>query len=269
MQIRYKTMRISLLGILISSFGLGVRPAIAQLLYPPANDQGVISVTGQGRASVPADVAQVEMRLTNYDPSAAYYPYEIPPGEVEPIPEPPPITSASLQEVVAALTNAGLPESAIEINVPIFDTPTYYYYSTDTSLVLNIEDPTRDQINSLVQTANDALEGQSPQQNIFLSEVLVQYAIESCNTLEERAYTAAMEDARLRAGAIAATMDVSLVTPPSVAEMPFLGRLFSPCNEDTDVIGEFFWSPDSNYYDPEAPAEVTVYREIMVTYSVE
>ena len=269
MQIRYKIMGISLLGTLITNLGLGMPPAIAQLLYPPASDRGVISVTGQGRASVPADFAQVEMRFTNYDPNAAYYPYDIPPGESEPIPEPPPITRVSLQEVVSALTAAGVPESAIQVNVPIVDAPTYYYYSTETSLALDLEEPTRDQVNSLIQAVNNTLENQSPQQTIFMSGVFVQYAIESCTLVEQRAYTAAMEDARLRAGAIADTMDVSLVTPPSVAEMPFLGRLFSPCNEDTDVIGELFWGAESNFYDPDAPAEVTVYREIMVTYSVD
>ena len=261
------------LGVLISSFGLTVQPAIAQLLYPPASDQGAVSVTGQGRASVPADVARIEVLVTNLDPNAPYPPYEVGPDgfpiEPEPLPEPPPITRLSLQGVVDALTAAGVPESAIRVNIDVVDTQSYYYYGTGDSLVVNLEDPTRDRVNGLVQVINDALEGQTPQQVVFVDRLYVDYAIAECAVIEQAAYENAMADAQLRAEAIADSMDVSLSNPPSVAELPFLGRLLSPCNEEKDLVAALFYGSAPSFYDPEAPAEVTVYRELMVTYSVD
>ncbi|MBE7382918.1 MAG: SIMPL domain-containing protein [Leptolyngbya sp. SIO1E4] len=258
------------LGVCVSGSGLNIQPAIAQLLYPPVRDQQAVSVTGQGRASVPADQAQIDIWLTNRDPNAAA-PFEFPPEPeaAAPVPEFPPLTFDSLRGVIDALVEAGVAESDIDVNLALIDASAYSYYSAENSITLNIQQPTQDRVNEIVQTVNEALETQSPQQIAFISRVFVQYAITSCATVEQSAYAAAMEDAKLRADAIANSMDVSLVEPPSVAELPFLGRFLSPCNEETDVIGALFWSAESSYYNPEAPAEVEVYREVLVTYPVE
>ncbi|MGF1525070.1 MAG: SIMPL domain-containing protein [Leptolyngbyaceae cyanobacterium] len=259
------------LGVLFAGFGSAAQPAIAQLLYPPASDQGAISVTGQGRASVSADVARLEVLLTNYDPDAPY-PYDFPITEefpAEPLPEPPPITRLSLQGLVEALTAAGVPESAIRVNINVVDAQPYYYYGTGDSLVVNLEDPTRDRVNELVQIINDALVGQTPEQTIFVDRLYVDYAIAECAAIEQAAYSDAMADAQLRAEAIADSMAVSLSGSPSVAELPFLGRLLAPCNEEKDLVAALFYGSEPSFYDPEAPAEVTVYRELMVTYSVD
>ncbi|MEL7315029.1 MAG: SIMPL domain-containing protein [Cyanobacteria bacterium J06559_3] len=260
------------LGVFVAGFGSAAQPAIAQLLYPPASDQGAISVTGQGRASLPADVARIELLLTNYDPNAPY-PYELPPegfpAEPAPLPEPPPITRLSLQGIVDALTAAGIPESSIRVNINVVDSQPYYYYGTGDSLVINLEDPTRDRVNELVQIINNALEGQTPEQTIFVDRLYVDYAIAECAAIEQAAYSDAMADAQLRAAAIADSMEVALASPPAVAELPFLGRLLAPCNEEKDLVAALFFGSEPSFYDPEAPAEVTVYRELMVTYSVD
>ncbi|MEO0984154.1 MAG: SIMPL domain-containing protein [Cyanobacteria bacterium J06639_14] len=274
MKIRYKIMSLPLsLGVLIASFGVTVRPAIAQLLYPPASNEGAISVTGQGRASIPADVARIEILVTNRDPDEPYPPYEFSPDgipiEPEPLPEPPPITRISLQGLVDALTSAGVPQSAIRVNIDVVDSQPYYYYGTGDSVVVNLEDPTRDRVNELVQVISDALEGQTPEQTIFVDRLYVDYAIAECSVIEQAAYGDAMADAQLRAEAIAEAMDVSLSETPSVAELPFLGRLLAPCNEEKDLVSALFYGSEPSFYDPEALAEVTVYRELMVTYSVD
>jgi uncharacterized protein YggE len=261
-----------LMGGLVLGAGWGLQPAIAQLLYPPVSEQRGISVTGQGRASVPADRAQVDILLTNEDPYAD--PYAVPayeaPGPDGNAPEPPkPITAADLQDVVAALEATGLPASAITVNVPPVTSPTYSYPQLEVSLTLNITAPSREQINQLVQTVNTTLQTQTPQQAVFVRRVYVQYAIDSCAAIEQQAYAAAMADAQLRAAAIATAINVNLVTPPAVAELPFLGRFLSPCNEDADVVGALFWSPDNSFYNPEAPAAVEVFRELLVTYPIE
>ncbi|NER81924.1 MAG: SIMPL domain-containing protein [Leptolyngbya sp. SIO1D8] len=269
MNVQHLMMSLSIgLGGMIVAQGLSVPPAIAQLLYPPVSEQRAISVTGQGRASVPADQAQIDILLSNRnpdDPAAHGFPPEV----AEPLPEPPPITFDSLRGIIDALVEAGLPEAAIDVNLPTVETLPYDYSNSDPSITLDIEDPTREQINEIVTIVDTALETQATQQFVFIRRIFVQYAIESCEVVEQRAYATAMADAQLRAVAIADAIDAALVEPPSVAELPFLGRFLSPCNEDTDIVGALFWSPESSYYNPEAPAEVEVYREVLVTYPVE
>jgi hypothetical protein len=265
--------KVLFVGGVLAGLGSGLKPAIAQLLYPPVSEQRGVSVTGQGRASVPADIAQIDILLTNWDPNTSPdygYPYpEDMPAMTAPQPEPEPITMASLQGVKEAILGAGIPESAIQINLPTVGTVSYGYTSAEASITLDLEQPTRERVNEIIALVNTTLEAQTPEQTVFVDYVYVQYAINSCEVVEQRAYTAAMEDAELRAQAIADAINVTLVSPPSVAELPFLGRFLSPCNEETDVIGALFWSADSSYYNPEAPAEVEVYRELMVTYPVE
>jgi len=263
--------KVALIGFALAGLGISYQPTHAQLLYPPVSEQRGISVTGQGRANVPADQARIDVLLTNRDPNEPPN-YGVPsPDGMPSIPpvEPKPITRENLQEVQAALLGAGLPESAIMINLPTVDTVSYGYRRAEASLNLELEQPTQTQVNDLVKLINDTLRGASPTQTIFVSTVFVQYAINSCELVEQQAYSAAMEDAQLRARAIADAINVTLIEPPAVAELPFVGRFLSPCNEDTDVIGALFWSPDSNIYNPEAPSEVVVYRELMVTYPVE
>jgi len=257
-------------GGVLAGVGLGWQPAIAQLLYPPVSEQRGVSVTGQGRASVPADQAQIDILLTNRDPNAPDPGYPFPPEAAPmPAPEPPPITRDSLQQVRTALLEAGVPDSAIQLNLSATAGSPYSYRNPQASLTLDIEQPTRDRVNELVEIVSTTFAAQTPRQTVFVNYIYVQYAIDSCELVEQRAYTAAMEDAELRARAIADAIGVTLLAPPAVAELPFLGRFLSPCNEDTDVIGALFWSPDSSYYNPETPAEVEVYRELMVTYPVE
>ena len=255
------------LGTLMAGLVTGIRPAIAQLLYPPVSDQQVISVTGQGSASVPADQAQIDMLLTNRNPNPPRpFPSELP-LEEETVSEPQPITLVSLSGVIDALIAVGMSESDIRVNLSAV--PVASFYVPGDSIILSIQQPTRSRINELVQVVDETLKEQSPQQTAFVNRVYVQYAVNSCDSLEQRAYAAAMDDAALRARAIADATNVSLAPPPSVAEFPFFGRFLSPCSEDTDTLGDLFRGPASNAYDPEAPAEVEVFRELLVTYPVE
>ncbi|MDA0265387.1 MAG: SIMPL domain-containing protein [Cyanobacteria bacterium] len=258
------------LGMVSAGLGIGIRPVTAQLLYPPVSEQRAISVTGQGRASVPADQAQINVLLVNEDFSPDYFPpeAELPEESAYP-PAPEPITRDSLQGVSDALADLGISESDIQINVSTSGSSPYSYVRSDASITVNIRQPTQSQINGIVQAINGAVANHAPQQAIFVNNIYVQYAIDSCIAIEQQAYAAAMDDARLRALAIADTINVALIDPPSVAELPFLGRFLSPCNEDTDIVGALFWSQESSYYNPETPAEVEVYREVLVTYPVE
>jgi uncharacterized protein YggE len=83
--------------------------------------------------------------------------------------------------------------------------------------------------------------------------------------VEDAAYLSAVQDAKMRADALAKAMGVQLADGPSVAELPFLGRLYSPCTQSRDVTGAIF-SRSPSSYSPGTPAEVGIYREISVTY---
>ena len=238
---------------------------IAQLFYPPAAGPQIIAVTGQGYATVPADLAQITVSVTNQkyvDPSfdpPADRPSKRPP-------EPEPITAASLAGIVEAVQAAGVPRNKIKVNVdPINRSNRPYYGRANSSVSLDLDKPTPERIGQIVKAVNTAVEKGGDRPKIYLENVYVQYAVTSCEAVENAAYLAAMQDAKLRANAIAKAMGVQLAPSPSVAELPFIGRFYSPCSQERDIVSTVFRRPPSAY-DPAAPAIVEVYRELAVTY---
>ena len=237
---------------------------VAQLFYPPAAGPQIIAVTGQGYAKVPADLAQLTVAVTNQkspepypDPSAS------PTGKRPPDPEP--ITAASLEGIVQALQTAGVSRDKIKVNVnPI--SPNRPFYSRSTSSVsIDLTQPTPERVGQVVKAVNSTFQKDGDKAKIYLENVYVQYIVTSCEAVENAAYASAMQDAKLRANAVAKAMGVQLSPSPSVAELPFLGRFNSPCSQERDVIGTVFRRPAAPY-DPTAPAIVEIYRELAVTY---
>lgn len=246
---------------------------VAQLFYPPVNeDQQALMVLGQGTASAPADTAEVELSFTNYDP------YAIPEEglllfngaeagssalQAQATPEDT-ITEAQLQPVVDALVAAGIPADAIEV-VIVPGSPNVYPYTTDRgSVSFNLSAPSQEQVNRAVDGVNESI---ADNEEIFLQNVSVQYSISDCTTLEQDAYQSAIGDARNRATAMAAAMGVELAEVPSVAESPF-NFLSPPCGSTDQAALYNPFGFGTSYYDPEAPAEVQVRRDIFVTFPI-
>jgi uncharacterized protein YggE len=233
---------------------------IAQLFYPPAAGPQIIAVTGQGYAKVPADLAQINVVVTN---QKSPEPYASPNGKRPPEPEP--ITAASLEGIVQALQAAGIARDKIKINVnPI--NPNRPYFSRSTSSVsVDLSQPTPERVGQIIRAVNTVFQKDGDKAKIYLENVYVQYIVMSCEAVENAAYASAMQDAKLRANAVAKAMGVQLSSSPSVAELPFLGRFNSPCSQERDIVGTVFRRPASAY-DPSTPAIVEVYRELAVTY---
>jgi uncharacterized protein YggE len=240
---------------------------LAQLFYPPASDRQSIGVTGQGHARVPADLARMEVVLTNRNPQERGYPATAEAATAEPTKpqEPKPITEAALTDIIKALQAAGIPESKIKVTLNPIESNKFRYLSRNTAIAIELDKPTQTRVNQIVKVLNTAVSRQSDRTSIYLEDVYVQYVVNSCEAVEDAAYLAAMKDAKLRAGALAKSMGVQLADVPSVAELPFLGRFYSPCSQEPDIAGAIFRRPASPY-NPETPAEVEVYREIAVTY---
>jgi uncharacterized protein YggE len=240
---------------------------LAQLFYPPASDRQIVAVTGQGYASLPADLANIVVSFSNRDSQSRED--SIPesssskPGKAKPAP----LKESDLAPVVSALKAAGIPDQKIKVTVDPLEGRNVRYYSNyggNATIKIEVEKPTSERIDQLVKVVNGA---KSRTAKIFVEGATVQYVLNSCEALENASYLSAMQDAKMRANAVAKAMGVQLTDVPSVAELPFLGRLYSPCSQNRDVTGAIFSRPMSPY-SPGAPAEVGIYREIAVTYRV-
>lgn len=255
-------------GSMMSSLSVSTQPGNAQqLLYPPVSEQRGISVAGQGRASVPASRARIDVLLTNRDRNTPS-PLSLPPEERVALPEPPPITLDSLQGAVEALEAIGVSSADIDARVSQLAISRYPYNRIDDAITVTVAQPTQARVNEIVNTIDSTLKAQRPQQVAFVDDIYVQYIVDDCAVLEQKAYASAISDAQLRATAIADSLGVTLADPPSIGEFPFLGRFVTPCNEETDIVRALF-GRENTYYNPEAPAEVEVFREVLVTYPVE
>lgn len=238
---------------------------IAQLFYPPASDRQIIAVTGQGRATVPADRARMNVVFTNRN-SQDFDPVYSPNASSKPPAKPAPLTAAALADIVTALKTAGVPDHKIKVTINSLERPRFPSYGRGAgAIMVEIEQPTQAEVARLVKTVNTALAAKGANPKVFLDDIFVQYSVKSCTAIEDAAYAAAMQDANVRAGALAKSMGVQLADVPSVAELPFIGRFYSPCSQDIDVTSAAMRRPPTPY-DPTMPAEVEVYREIAVTY---
>lgn len=130
-------------------------------------------------------------------------------------------------------------------------------------ILVRLEKPTRDRVQELVATANKAT---SELENLSVKNVGVEYAVNDCQALQSSVYQSAMKDAQSRAQALATAMGAKLGTP-SVAE-PFYTLLYPSCSSKTGVplpsFASFLLSPA---YNPDAPAEVEMKKDIFVTYT--
>lgn len=235
---------------------------LAQLFYPPASERPIVAVTGQGYASLPADTANMEITLTNRNPQEREDGTADKPGKPKPVP----ITAAALAPIVSALKAEGISDQKIKVVIdPLQGRGSRYSnlsgLSTATVKVV-VDKPTTELVDRLAKVVNEATARKG---KIYVEGATVQYAVNSCKAVEDAAYLSAVQDAKMRADALAKAMGVQLADGPSVAELPFLGRLYSPCTQSRDVTGAIF-SRSPSSYSPGAPAEVGIYREISVTY---
>ncbi|MFN6514572.1 MAG: SIMPL domain-containing protein [Nostoc sp. CreGUA01] len=259
-----------------------VRPKVtnAQLFYPPASDRHSIMVMGQGVVKVPADTADIELVFSSKDsndeleaqPSTLsqvrrktlptlLLNYKTPIGQIPSTPaleNKKALTKATLQPIVDNLVANGISANKIQLQVNPNSS------ENNAKILVRVEKPTRDRIQEIIGTVNKAT---SKLENLTVSNVGVEYAVNDCQALQSSVYQSAMKDAQSRAQALATAMGAKLGTP-SVAE-PFYTLFYPSCNSKSGVtlpsFASFLLTPT---YDPDAPAEVEMKKDIFVTYTV-
>lgn len=245
----------------------------AQLFYPPASDRHSLMVIGQGMVRVPADTADIELvfRSGGSNDELQTQPSSLPQTRrifsptlllnyktaAESLPSKKSLTKATLQPVVNSLVAKGISADKIQVQINANSS------ENNAKILVRLEKPTRERVQEIVGTANKAT---SEIENLSVKSVGVEYAVNDCQALQSSVYQSAMKDAQSRAQALATAMGAKLGTP-SVAE-PFYTLLYPSCSSKTGVplpsFASFLLSPA---YNPDAPAEVEMKKDIFVTYT--
>ncbi|WP_334817098.1 SIMPL domain-containing protein [Nostoc sp.] len=245
----------------------------AQLFYPPASDRHSLMVIGQGIVRVPADTADIELVFSSggSNDELQTQPSSLPETRrissptlllnyktaAEPLPNKKSPTKATLQPVVDSLVAKGIRADKIQVQINPNSS------ENNAKILVRLEKPTRDRVQEIVATANKST---SQIENLSVKSVGVEYAVNDCQALQSSVYQSAMKDAQSRAQALATVMEVKLSTP-SVAE-PFYTLFYPSCSSKTGVplpsFASFLLSP---VYNPDAPAEVEMKKDIFVTYT--
>ena len=243
---------------------------VAQVFYPPATpNRQVLMVMGHGQVKRAADKAEVAIVLFNYDPYA-----------VSENPEAmalKPMTQAMLKPVLEAIAAAGIPAGNLKVKIgsaqpiPSSTDPFAYYGEGSAVIKFDLTQPTTQQVEKIMTAVEGVTGGDRA---VYLQDRYVTYSTTSCDGLAQAAYVAAVADARDRAQVLAGAMKVQLTNVPSVAESSsfFPGSPYpsipSPCDlasiPNAAAMGYLSPSP----YDPSLPAEVTLQRDLYVTYPI-
>jgi uncharacterized protein YggE len=259
----------------------GIAPAkllAQQIVYPSTSDPNGVMVTGQGVASVPADVAEIRFAASAVDPEAADEALQEQLENSSGKPLSPrssariirsEITEASLKPIVAAIVATGIPASAVQVSMDGANASSPYRRSPRNSagtIRVTLEKPSR----SSVQKVVDAGDAAAKTAKLF-AQVYLKYRVNDCPALEKAAYRAAVNDAQRRAQAIAAATGVQLAAQPSIAEAFYSTFYPSPCNPSNK---SFYPTGDSLYTEGFAPynanteATVETRKDIFVTYKL-
>ncbi len=264
-----------MLGISVSVGLEALTPKVtnAQLFYPPASDRHSLMVIGQGVVKVPADTADIELVFSSggSNDELQTQPSSLPETRrissptllfnyktaAESLPSKKSLTKATLQPVVDSLVAKGIRADKIQVQINPNSS------ENNAKILVRLEKPTRDRVQEIVATANKST---SQIENLSVKSVGVEYAVNDCQALQSSVYQSAMKDAKNRAQALASAMEVKLSTP-SVAE-PFYTLFYPSCSSKTGVplpsFASFLLSPA---YNPDAPAEVEMKKDIFVTYT--
>lgn len=220
---------------------------LAQSFPPIATpDQATIAVVGRGEASVSADQANLILTIE----SSGLY------NSSEPTAFPPTAPAVNLQPLVAVLTDSGIPAS----NIEAFTSSLFYTsYPASNFLLVRLEQPTRTRISQLIETVGTA----AKDNELFLSQVLVNYATHSCEAVRKQAREAAIAAANREAIAMAAAAGVQLGELLSLSDDFYA----TPCPDVADDLGTTISQITS--YEPYRDPEVRMTTSVTAVYTMQ
>jgi len=243
-----------------------------------------IVVQGYGRATAPADTAQVAFTVSK---SGVAYP--VPMGETKPIepgviegstgtgsaaapgitpvppdiyttPVPPePITEADLQPLVDAIKAQGVSDSDIEVTIY----PSTYYgpYGSPTALVtVTLHDVSK--VGGLIDAASQAVAASG---TLYLQNTGVTYSVSDCDALLKEARGAAVEDARDNGAGLAEALGVGLGAIQGATEYSYDPYGYSGCQSQSGLVYDSYMPP----YDPAQPAEVQIISNVTISFAMQ
>lgn len=173
-----------------------------------------------------------------------------------------PLTKESLKPVTDALVAAGISADDIDVRVEESGSSLSPFSAGGAQVVVKLKQPQPEKMQKVVSAATDAA---TKSGKILVQSVGVRYIVNDCQSLETQAYQAAVKDAKNRAQAMASAMGVQLPAVPSVAESPF-GLFYPSCDSEADLSLPG-WTNSTPPYNPSAPAEVQIRKDIFVTYT--
>ncbi len=214
-----------------------------------------LSASGYGRVTAPVDQAAI---VFSY--SSNYYPEPVTDENV--IASPPTVQESDLNSVVNALAGAGISRSAISVTRDA-------YGLQSLRLVVQVDRPTSERINTLVELANAA----ATEDNKFASNSTgVVYTARDCQAAETTARQMAVEEARRQATTMASAVGVQIGDILSVSGStnwgysgPSLGSCPSSISDVLSYIGLY----GAQNYDPSVPLGVPVDASVSITYTLQ
>ena len=251
----HRTLVIRVVALLGLALAL-VTPSLASA----ASSEGV-STVGYGTASAPAETATVRFSVIdyNYNPAAAQLSDEQ--------------VRTTIQPVIDALVDAGVPEGTMEIIVgPRLVEMTKYEGPALALLRLEIADPTADRVGEIIAAATTG----ATAARLSLGTTGVLYGIADCATLDRQAREAAIADARSRAETQADLLGIELGEVVGSRDLPIASQTingpYGPITAGTSCTPPMppvsFGASNLPPFDPTAEATVTIYAQVELTWEV-
>jgi uncharacterized protein YggE len=225
-----------------------------------ASSEGVATI-GYGMASAPAETATIRFSVIdyNYNPTGAQLS-----GEQ---------VRATIQPVIDALVDAGVPEDAMEIIVgPRLVEMTKYEGPALALVRLEVANPTADRVGEIIAAATSG----ATAARLSLGITGVRYGIADCAALDRQAREAAIADATSRAETQAALLGIELGEVVGSRDLPVqqqtvngpYGTVTAETSCTPPMAPVSYGASNLPPFDPTAEATVTTYAQVELTWEV-
>jgi uncharacterized protein YggE len=234
---------------------------LAQYFPTISGDQRNITVIGTGRASAPADFAELQMFFSVRD-NLVYPDYSVEPPVY---PTPPTLRRSDLQPVVDAIVAAGIPASDIDVYVGSTPPVGYVDYYTSPRIQVRIDQPSHSQIQSVIDAANGVV---ADSDLFYIGQTGAYFGLNSCEGLEANTHQDALNAAQSRAESLANAAGLNLGEVIGISggdAYPVTYGVYS-CPSNGAAYSDPYMTPPP--YNPFTPLEVMLNTSVTVVYEL-